>query len=140
VSAATVLDGVAALRAAVGRHLGHSDWLTIDAERVRGFAQATGAAVEGEHVPPDLLVALSNFFLPQIVEVRDISMGMNYGTGAIRFPAPVPIGARVRASAELVSCEDVPGGVQTTMRIVVERDDAGAEPGCVIESLSRWVE
>ena len=137
-SAATVLEGVAGVRAAVGRSLGHSDWLTVDAERVRRFAEAVGAACEGDHVPPELLVSLSNFFLPQIVEVRGVSMGVNYGTGSIRFPEPVPVGARVRGAAELLTCDDVQGGVQTTMRVTIETDGAG--PGCVIESLSRWIE
>lgn len=138
-TAATVLEGVEAVRAAVGQHLGHSDWLTIDEERVAAFERATGVAAPDGAVPPEMLLSLSNLFLPQIVEVRDVSMGVNYGTGAVRFPARVTVGARVRASALLEHCDDVAGGVQTTIRITIESDGT-AEPACVIESLSRWLE
>jgi acyl dehydratase len=70
--------------------------------------------------------------------VRGISMGVNYGADRLRFPAPVPVGSRVRGAAELVSAEDTKdGGVQTKLRVTVEIE--GSErPGCVIETLSRY--
>ena len=151
--AVTVLQGLDELRAVVGRHLGYSDWLEIDQERVDRFADATGdhqwIHVDVERATRDspfggpiahgyLTLSLSNLFLPQIVEVRGISLGVNYGTGRVRFPTPVPVGARVRGGAELVSCDDIPGGVQTTMRITIEVDGAD-KPACVIDSLSRWM-
>jgi acyl dehydratase len=78
-----------------------------------------------------------NLFLPQIVEVRGISMGVNYGADKLRFPAPVPVGSRIRGGAELIKAEDVKGGVQTTVRVTVEVE--GSErPGCVIETISRF--
>jgi acyl dehydratase len=149
----TVFESLDEVRAAVGRHLGWSDWLTIDQARVDLFAEATGDH-QWIHVDPEraarespfggpiahgyLTLALSNLFLPQIVEVRGVSAGVNYGTGRVRFPAPVPVGSRVRAGAELTAVDEVPGGVQTTMTITVEVDGA-AKPACVIESLSRWL-
>ncbi len=57
----------------------------------------------------------------------------------MRFPAPVPVGARIRASAELAACEEVRGGVQTTVVITIEVENS-AKPACVVESLSRWLE
>jgi acyl dehydratase len=150
--AATVLDGVDAVRAAVGTHLGYSDWLEIDQERIDLFAAATGDD-QWIHVDPVraaegpfgatiahgyLTLSLTSLFLPQIVEVRGFSMGLNYGTAKVRFPAPVPVGSRVRGGAELTAVEDVPGGIQTTMVVTVEVE-GGAKPACVVESLSRWI-
>jgi acyl dehydratase len=136
----TVLDGLDAVRAAVGRELGASEWITVTDERVRSFCDATGAPLSDGVVPPELVLSLSNFFLPQIVEVRGVSMGVNYGTGAIRHPTPVTIGARVRGTATLVAADDIAGGVQTTMLVTVEADtDQGIKPACTIEALSRWL-
>jgi len=149
----TVLNGIDGVRAAVGRHLGHSDWLSITQEQVDLFAEATGDH-QWIHVDPEraraespfggpiahgyLTLSLSNFFLPQIVDVRDVSMGVNYGCNKVRFPAPVPVGAKVRAGAELTAAEEIPGGIQTTMVITIECDGA-PKPVCVIESLSRYL-
>jgi acyl dehydratase len=85
-----------------------------------------------------LTLALSNMLLPQIVEVRGVSLGVNYGTGPVLFPAPVPVGSRVRGTAEMVACDDIPGGVQTRIRITVEIE-GGDTPACVVDSLSRWL-
>jgi acyl dehydratase len=150
--AATVLDGVDAVRAAVGSHLGFSDWLEITQDRVDLFADATGDH-QWIHVDPErakdgpfggpiahgyLTVSLSNLFLPQIVDVQGFSAGINYGVDRIRFPSPVPVGSRVRGGAELVDVADVAGGIQTTMRITIEIE--GQErPACIIESLSRYL-
>ena len=76
--------------------------------------------------------------IPQVLEVRGVSMGVNYGTGKVRFPAPVPVGSRVRGTAELTACDEVTGGVQTTIVITMEVE-GGTKPACVVESLSRWL-
>jgi acyl dehydratase len=147
----TVLNGLDEVRAAVGRHLGHSDWLEISQERVNQFAEATGdhqwihVDVERAKAGPFggpiahgyLTLSLSNLFLPQIVEVTGMSMGVNYGTDKVRFPAPVPVGSRVRGGAEMIEVSEVNGGVQTLIRITIEID-GGTKPACVIDSLSRW--
>ena len=150
--AQTVLSGIDDVKAAVGRHLGTSDWLTITQERIDRFADATGDH-QWIHVDPEraaagpfgatiahgyLTLSLSNALLPEIVEVQGVSMGVNYGVGKVRFPAPVRVGSRIRASAELVAAEDVPGGVQTTVLITVELEGS-EKPACVIESLSRYL-
>ncbi|NLV55861.1 MAG: MaoC family dehydratase [Acidimicrobiales bacterium] len=151
--AATILDGLDAVRAAVGTDLGTSDWVTVTQEQVGLFADATGdhqwihvdverARAESPFGGPIahgyLTLALSNRFLPQIVEVRGVSAGLNRGTGKVRFPAPVPVGSRLRASARLDDATDVAGGVDTTITITIERE-GGDKPVCVIESLSRWL-
>jgi acyl dehydratase len=131
--AQTVLDSLDEVRAAVGRHLGTSDWLEITPDRLDRFAAATGDRDHGY-----LALALTNLFLPEIVEVRGASLGVNYGAGSVRFRAPLLVGSRVRGTAELVACDEIPGGVQTTIRITVEVDGAD-HPACVVESLSRWL-
>jgi acyl dehydratase len=150
--AQTVFEDLAAVQAAVGRHLGYSDWLEITQERIDLFAKATGDD-QWIHVDPEraargpfgttiahgyLTLSLSNLFLPQIFEVRGVSMGVNYGTDKVRFPTPVPVGSRVRGGAELAAVSEIPGGVQTTMVVTIEIE-GGTKPACVIESLSRFL-
>ena len=151
--AETVFDGIDEVRAAVGTHLGFSDWTTVTQEQVNTFAEATGdhqwihVDVERAHAESPfggpiahgyLTLALTNLFLPQVVEVRGISLGVNRGTGKIRFPAPVPVGSRLRAGVQLAAVDDVAGGIDTTMVITVEREGA-YKPVCVVESLSRYL-
>ena len=147
--AATTLDGPDGVRGALGRHLGHSDWLTITHMHIDRFAEAT--SLDGRSnadadsggdvatVPVFFVLSLSNLFLPQIVEVQGFAMGVNYGTGSIRFPASVATGGRIRGGAELIEVMPVPGGLQTTIRITIEIED-GDEPAAVIDSLSRWLD
>ena len=150
--AETVFENLEEVAAAVGRHLGHSDWLEITQDRVDRFAAATGDH-QWIHVDPAraaagpfgapiahgyLTLSLSNFFLPQVVEVRGISAGVNYGANKIRYPAPVKVGAKVRAGVELTAVEPVVGGIQTTMVITIEIE-GGTKPACVIESVSRYL-
>jgi acyl dehydratase len=151
-NAQTVLDGPDAVKAAVGTHLGYSDWLTVDQERVNLFADATGDH-QWIHVDPErakdgpfggpiahgyLTLSLSNFFLPQIIETRGFSAGVNYGVDKVRFISPVKVGERVRAGAEMVEVTDVNGGIQTLVRVTIEVE-GGTKPACVIDSLSRWL-
>jgi acyl dehydratase len=148
----TVLEGVDGVKAAVGRHLGFSGWLEVGLERIDLFADATGDH-QWIHVDPErarsgpfgapiahgyLTLSLSNYFLPQIVDVRGFSTGVNYGMNKVRYPAPVRVGSNVRAGAELLSADDLPTGVQTTMLITIEID-GGPKPACVIESVSRYL-
>ena len=148
----TVFNSPLELAGAVGKHLGVSEWLEIDQARIDKFADATGDH-QWIHTDPErakqgpfgstiahgyLTQSLVNHFLPQIIEVRGISMGVNYGADRLRFPAPVPVGSRVRGSAELIKVEEVKGGaVQSTVRVTVEIEDSD-RPGCVIDTISRY--
>src|SRR6188508_1680746 len=148
----TVFDGIDEVRAAVGRHLGYSEWSEVTQRQVDQFADATGDH-QWIHVDVDraksespfggpiahgyLTLSLSNLFLPQLIEVPGASAGVNYGTGKVRFPSPVPVGCRVRGGAEITAVEEIAGGVQTTIVITIEVDGQD-KPACVIESLSRW--
>ncbi len=151
--AVTTFEGIDEVRAAVGRHLGWSDWAEVAQAQVDTFAEATGdhqwihvdverARAESPFGGPIahgyLTLSLTNLFLPQVVEVRGVSLGVNRGTGKIRFPAPVPVGSRLRGGVELVAVDDVAGGIDTTMLITVERE-GGDKPVCVVESLSRYL-
>ncbi|MEY3053612.1 MAG: MaoC family dehydratase [Ilumatobacteraceae bacterium] len=150
--AATTLNGPDDVRANVGKHLGYSEWITVDQDRVNLFADATGdhqwihvdveRATSGPFGAPIahgyLTLSLSNYFLPQIVEVQGFSAGVNYGVDKVRFPSPVKVGSRVRAGAELAAVSDVTGGLQTTIVITVEVEGS-PKPACVIDSLSRWL-
>ena len=109
---------------AIGEELGTGDWLEITQDRVNTFADATDdhqwihVDVERAEAGPFggpiahgyLTLSLTNLFLPQVVEVRGVSMGVNRGTGKVRFPAPVPVGSRLRAGVELLAVDDVAGG------------------------------
>jgi acyl dehydratase len=147
-----VLDGPDGVHAAVGTHLGTSRWLEIDQSRVDQFAEATGdhqwihvdlvRAADGPYggtiAHGYLTLALTNLFLPEVVEVRGFSVGVNYGVDRVRFPAAVPVGSRVRASVDLTAVDDVAGGLQTTMRITIECDQTD-RPVCVVDAISRWL-
>jgi len=149
---ATVFQSPSELAAAVGQHLGYSEWLPITQERVNLFAEASGDH-QWIHVDPEraksgpfggtiahgyLTLSLVNLFLPQIVDVRGISMGVNYGADRVRFPAPLKVGARVRGGAELMKVEQTKdGGVQATVRVSVEIE-GGDRPACVVDTISRY--
>ncbi|MEV1022646.1 MaoC family dehydratase [Streptomyces sp. NPDC050264] len=139
------------LKAAVGEQLGHTDWVGIEQERIDRFAEATGDH-QWIHVDPErakagpfgttiahgyLTLSLLPLFGPQLIAVEGVKMGVNYGTNKVRFPAPVPVGSRLRATAKITSVEDVPGGVQVSVAFTVERE-GGEKPVCVAESVSRY--
>ncbi|MEX2626072.1 MAG: MaoC family dehydratase [Ilumatobacteraceae bacterium] len=146
----TVIDGPDELSSAVGRHLGRSPWTTVSPERVHLFMSAVSGvdepddeptAVPLDLVPGLLALALTNQFLPEIVEVRGFSMGVNTGTGRITFGPSAPVGSRLRGAAELVSVTPLTDGSghDTVMRVTVERDD-GVDPSpCVVDARSRWI-
>ncbi|HSC76454.1 MAG TPA: MaoC family dehydratase [Pseudomonadales bacterium] len=136
---------------AVGKPLGHSEWLLIDQARINLFADATGDH-QWIHVDPVkakdgpfgaciahgyLTLSLVNLFLPQIVDVQGISMGVNVGCGKIRFPMPVKVNSRVRGSGEVVEVEEVKGGIQAVIRVTVEIEGSD-KPACVVDTISRY--
>ena len=148
---ATVFRQPSELLAAVGRHLGYSEWLEIDQQRIDQFAEATGDH-QWIHVDPRraasgpfgrtiahgyLTLSLANLFLPEVMQVDNTSMGVNYGCEKVRFPAPVPVGSRVRGGGEIVGAEEVKGGVQVVVRMTIEVE--GSErPACVVDTISRF--
>jgi acyl dehydratase len=69
-------------------------------------------------------------------ELRDTRMGVNYGLNRVRFPAPVPVGSRLRGRFRLLSYEAIEGGAQLTFEVTMEREGS-AKPVCIAESVSR---
>ena len=149
----TTFETLDELRGAAGQHLGWTEWIDITQERVNLFADATGdqqwihvdverANAEspfGGPIAHDYLtLALSNLFLPELLAVPGASAGVNYGTGKVRFPSPVPVGSRIRGGAEITAIEEITRGVQTTITITIQVEGQD-KPACVIESLSRWL-
>lgn len=139
------------MEASVGLRLGESAWLTIDQARINLFADATGDH-QWIHVDPErakagsfgttiahgyLTLALVNMFLPEIVDVQGISMGVNYGADKLRFPSAVKVNSRVRGVGELIAVENVKGGVQATIRVTVEVEGSD-RPACVVDTISRY--
>ncbi|HEU4540542.1 MAG TPA: MaoC family dehydratase [Jiangellaceae bacterium] len=138
------------LRAAIGTEVGCGDWVEVSQDRILKFADATGDH-QWIHVDPEraaagpfggtvahgyLTLSLIPTLTTGIPAVDGVTMGLNYGLDKVRFPAPVPAGSRVRSRVELLSVDDVPGGVQLTSRVTVERE-GGDKPVCVAETVTR---
>ena len=148
---ATTIDGIDELKAYVGQHLGYSEYVEITQEQVNQFADATGdhqwIHVDGERAKAGpfgapiahgyLTLSLGPALLPQIMEVSGVAMGVNYGANKIRFPSPVPVGAKVRLGAKLLAVEDVTGGAQGTVEMTFEVEGA-PKPSCVAEVIFRY--
>jgi acyl dehydratase len=140
------------LTAAVGEHLGYSDWHVIDQDRVNKFADATGDhqwihvdTEKAAHGPFGTTIAhgyltlsLIPFLGKEILRVDGISMGINYGLGKVRFPSAVPVGARIRAGVELMDVIDRPQGKQATFRWTVDVE-GNDKPACVAETIVVYV-
>ena len=149
----TVFERPADLLDAVGTDLGATDWLEITQERIDTFADATGDH-QWIHVDPErakdgpfgttiahgyLTLSLVNTFLPDLLTVTTFSAGVNYGTDKTRFPAPVPVGSRIRGRGEITGAEAVKGGVQVHVTVTVEIERA-ERPACVVETISRFLD
>jgi acyl dehydratase len=137
---ATVFQDLDELLSAPRRDLGVTDWVELTRSVLTDFSAATWSpgGDDDNVAPPMLLVSLTNRFLPDLLEVRGASSGINYGTGTVRFNTPARAGDQIRASAVLVEAGEVPGGVQTTVEIRIEVQGS-QEPACTVESLSRWL-
>lgn len=129
-----------------------SDWLLLDQDRVRVFADATddhqwihldreraatgpfGGTIVHGHLVLSLLPALSSGML----DVAGVAMGINYGLNTVRFLAPVPVGSRVRAVTRLVSAEAASGGVRLTANVTMELEGS-QKPAMVAEAISLYI-
>ncbi|MGY1651996.1 MaoC family dehydratase [Geodermatophilus sp. SYSU D01119] len=148
----TTTTTMAELPGLVGRELGTSDWFEVTQDRVDTFADATGDH-QWIHVDVERARAESPFggpiahgyltlslLVPLIAEVfvvTDTAMGVNYGLNKVRFPSPVPVGSRVRLTATLKDAEQVSGGLQLTLAVVVEREGS-EKPACIAEPVYRY--
>ncbi len=147
----TTIQGIDGLKERVGDHLGYSEWHQVTQEQVNIFAEATGdhqwihvdveRAKQGPFGGPIahgyLTLSLGPLLIPEIVKVEGIAMAVNYGLNKVRFPAPVPVGSKLRLGATLAGVEDIAGGVQVTMGMIYELD-GGDKPVCVAEIVFRY--
>ena len=144
------VDDLAAIK---GQSIGQSDWVTISQEDVNLFADATGDH-QWIHVDPEraakgpfgktithgfMTLALLPRLQHEMYTVNGIKLAINYGLNKVRFPAPVPVGSRVRAQSSLVGVEDLGNGaVQATVSTTVEVEGSD-KPACVAESVVRYI-
>ena len=141
-----VFDSLDAFKAAAGEELGTSEWITVSQERINTFADATDDH-QWIHVDPEraatgpfggtiahgyLTLSLLPVFVEQIYTIAGLAFGMNYGANKVRFPAPVPVDSRLRATATLLETRDIPVGTQGVVNVVVEREGAD-KPVCIAE-------
>ncbi len=144
------INGIDDLRARVGEELGASAWYEVTQARVDAFADASGDH-QWIHVDPErakatpfggtiahglLTLSLGPQLGAEIFTIENVAFALNYGYGRVRFPAPVPVGSRLRMRATLAAVDDVASGVQLTVTQTFEVD-GGEKPVCVAESLVR---
>lgn len=134
--ARTTAYGVDGLTGLVGRRLGPSSWLDVTRAGVDGFAAATGDR-PGPAAPGYLTLSLTPVVLTEILDVRGFSLVVNYGCERVRFPEPVPVGGRVRASAVVDDVRLIDGGAQAAVTLTFEAE-SGAGPACVAGILVRY--
>lgn len=135
----------------VGTRVGPTDWVQVTQQRVDQFADCTGdhqwihVDVERAKAGPFggtiahgyLTMSMINLFLPQLMEVRGFAHAVNVGLDRLRFLAPVITGSRVRAVSEVVSAEEVKGGIQAVVRVTIEIEGSD-KPALIADTISRY--
>jgi acyl dehydratase len=144
------INGLDELRKAEGEVLGTSEWHEVTQDDIDTFADVTGDH-QWIHVDPEraratpfggtiahgyYTLSLAPRLSDQILRLDGFAFGLNYGLNKVRFPAPVPVGRRVRMSCKIAKLEDIPGGAQITFENTFEVE-GGDKPVCVAESLAR---
>jgi acyl dehydratase len=148
----TTTTTLAELPSYKGKELGTSDWIEVTQDRVNTFADATGDH-QWIHVDVERATAESPFGGPiahgyltlsllipmwsQVLTVTGTTMAVNYGLNKVRFPAPVPVGSKIRLTATLADVEEIAGGAQVTVAAVIERE-GGDKPVCIAEPVFRF--
>ncbi|HPU13721.1 MAG TPA: MaoC family dehydratase [Aeromicrobium sp.] len=141
-----VFETLADLKAVAGQEIGTSDWIDVTQERINKFAEATGDH-QWIHTDPELAakgpfgktiahgyltLSLLPVFAEQIYSVKSVIMGVNYGANKVRFPNPVPVDSRVRATATLKETTDIAIGTQVVFTFVVQIEGV-EKPACIAE-------
>ena len=144
------LNGLDEVKSHVGEELGVSDWHEVTQEDISRFAEVTGddywIHVDTERAKDGpfggtiahgyYTLSLAPMFSYRMFSFSGFAFGVNYGVNRVRFPAPMPVGGRVRMRAKLAAVDEIPGGAQITTELTFERE-GGDKPVCVAESLSR---
>jgi acyl dehydratase len=139
------------LLASVGERLGPTDWVVIDQDRINLFADATGDH-QWIHVDPEraadgpfgatiahgfLTLAMVPEFLPRLYSAQGVRLAVNYGLNKVRFPSPVRVGSKVRATATVREATAPPGAVQVVFATTIEIDGSD-KPACVADCVFRY--
>ncbi len=147
----TQVNSIDELKALIGTHVGYGEYLTVTQEAVNQFADATGDH-QWIHIDPVraaagpfggtiahgyMTLSLIPALLNGVMQVAGVKMGVNYGSNKVRFTSPVLVGSEVRAGSTLVSVEEIPGGAQVTMDVVIEIKDA-PKPACFAQVVTRY--
>ena len=146
----TTITGLDELKEYEGKELGTSDWHEVTQKDIDQFADITGdhqwIHVDTERAKETpfggtiahgyYTLSLAPMFTEQIFALEGFAFAINYGLDKVRFPAPLPVGSRVRMHAKLKALEAVPGGAQMTVEVTFERE-GGDKPVCVAETLAR---
>ena len=150
--APTTVSGIDELRELIGKPIGPSDWVEITQEDIDKFAEVSRdhqwihTDVErAERESPfgttvahgNLTLSLIDGFRGQLIKQEGVTMGVNYGWNKVRFPAPVPAGSKVRATAEVQSVKELGDGWWHVVTKFVLELEGGAKPVCVAESVGR---
>jgi acyl dehydratase len=144
------ITGLDELKKAEGEEVGTSEWLEVTQDAIDAFADVTGDH-QWIHVDPErakdtpfggtiahgyYTLSLAPRFTEQILGLEGFAFAVNYGLNRVRFPAPLPVGSKVRMAARLADVADIPGGAQIKLELTFERE-GGDKPVCVAESLAR---
>jgi acyl dehydratase len=148
----TTANGLDELKALAGADLGHTGWLEITQDRVNAFADATGdhqwihvdrkkaaagpfgGTIAHGYLTLSLVIPLLN----ELVDVKGVSMGINYGLNKVRFPTPVPVGSKIRLAAQLGAVEDAGvNAVQAVVDCTIEVE-GGGKPACAAQAVLRY--
>jgi acyl dehydratase len=144
------LNGIGDIKARIGQELGVSDWQEITQADINAFADVTGDH-QWIHVDPErakqtpfggtiahgyYTLSLIPKFTYAMYMIEGFAFALNYGLNKVRFPAPLPVGSKVRMRAAIASVDDIPGGIQMATTCTFECE-GGEKPVCVAETLVR---
>lgn len=144
-----VFDGIEEYAAAVGTHLGTSEWIEVTQQMIDQFAEATGDH-QWIHVDPErakdgpfgatiahgyLTLSLVSSMLMQTYRVDGLKLALNYGSNKVRYPSVVPVGSRLRGSFDLASLTPIAMGLQSVTAVTIEMEGSD-KPACVAEIVS----
>jgi acyl dehydratase len=145
------IASVEELKSLIGQEVAVTDWVSITQERVNLFAEATGdhqwIHLDVERCKKEspyrttiahgfLTLSLLPMIMQSAVSMPEPKLSVNYGLNKVRFPAPVPVGSKLRGRMTLQEVEDIEGGVQITWKVTIEREGSD-KPVCIAESIAR---
>lgn len=114
-----------------GESTGDTQWIHTDVERAKAESPFGGTIAHGYYS-----ISLLPMFLEKMLDIEGAVMGLNYGLNKVRFPAPVPVGKRLRAHVTLKEVEKVDNGYQYIISAIIEVED-NEKPAAAVEAIYR---